>query len=67
MNVVVVDEKFFTNAEFAGLRDFARCGECLARIASGNEGQSLMGEEAAAIQWARCAQCRSGTAPWYRR
>ena len=66
MAVLIVDEKFFTSEDAAGLRDFAQCGECLARGAAEHERQSLTGEAAANLQWTECAQCRSGTPPSYR-
>jgi hypothetical protein len=67
MAVLFVDESFFKSEDAAGLREFAQCGECLARGASEHEGQSLTGEEAAKLQWTECAKCRSGTPPAYRR
>ena len=56
----LVDENFLASAEAQGLRELARCGECLARCALESERQRLSDEEAAATQWARCAQCRCG-------
>lgn len=66
MTALSVDERFFMSEDTAALRNFARCGSCLTRSASDHELQSLTHEEAANVQWARCAQCRSGTADWYR-
>jgi len=53
----------------ASLREFARCGECVARIASRHDarGNFLTAEDAANLQWVRCAQCRCGTEDWYMR
>ena len=73
MDTLFANETFFTSEDTAAreealcIQDLARCGECLARSASDLEGQSLTGEEAANVQWARCAQCRSHTVDWYRR
>ena len=62
-----VDESFLASAEAQSLRGFACCGECLSRIAAQAADQGLGSEERARQQWARCAQCSAGTAPWYRR
>ena len=61
------EAKFLASDEAACVHDFAHCGECLARTSSEREGESLTSDEAASLQWALCAQCRCGTAAWYRR
>jgi hypothetical protein len=60
------ESRFLASEEAAGARDFARCGECLARSVAEREGESLTSGEAAGVQWVLCAQCRCGTAAWYR-
>ena len=60
MAKLIVDDNFLASAEVAqSLQGFARCGECLARAALEPEIKRLANEEAASLQWARCAQCRS--------
>jgi hypothetical protein len=61
------EAKFLASEEAACVRDFAHCGECLSRTASELEGEFLTSEEAARLQWTLCAECRCGTAAWYRR
>ena len=63
---IFVDESFVMGAQTQGLQELARCGECHARSALEPEALCLTNEEAASIQWARCAQCRSGIATWHR-
>jgi hypothetical protein len=50
------------------LRVFAQCGDCLMNSAPqfDDGGYPLSGEQAANLQWLRCAQCRSATHDWYR-
>lgn len=60
------EAKFLASEEAACVRDFAHCGECLARSAAEREGESLTSDEAASLQWALCSQCRCGTSAWYR-
>ena len=67
VNTIFVDERFFRSEYAAGFRQFARCGECRIRSAPEYQRQSLMAEEAANLQWVRCAQCRAGTVDWFQR
>jgi hypothetical protein len=60
------ESRFLASEAAACVRDFARCGECLARSAVEREGESPTSGEAAGVQWVLCAQCRCGTAAWYR-
>jgi hypothetical protein len=60
------EAEFPASEEAACLQDIARCGECLARTAPEREGEPLTSDAAASLQWALCAQCRCGTAAWYR-
>jgi hypothetical protein len=61
------EANFLAGDESAAVRDFARCGECLARTAPELEGKTVSSEQAASLQWALCARCRSGTDAWYPR
>jgi hypothetical protein len=58
--------RFLASEESVCVQDLAKCGECLARIGSDRKGKAVSSEEAARLQWAMCAQCRCGTAAWYR-
>ena len=59
------DEAGFLASEGAAcIQDIARCGECLAAMAAEHRGESLTDDDAASLQWARCAQCRCGSAAW---
>lgn len=60
------ESRFLASGETACVRDFARCGECLARSAAERGGESPNSSEAAGVQWILCAQCRCGTAAWHR-
>jgi hypothetical protein len=60
------ESRFLASEEAACVQDFARCGECLARSAAERAGESPTSGEAAGEQWVLCAQCRCGTAAWYR-
>jgi hypothetical protein len=66
MTTLYVDENFLMSKDAIALRDLARCGNCLTGSASDHAFRSLTQEEAANLQWVRCAQCRSGTVDWYR-
>ena len=61
------DAKFLASTDAAGMQAFANCGECLATSAAEHAGESATADEAASLQWARCALCRCGTNTWNRR
>jgi hypothetical protein len=61
------DAQFLASEDAAGMQQFANCAECLARCAVEHAGESRTSDEAASIQWARCALCRCGTTTWSRR
>jgi len=61
------DAQFFASNDAAGMQQFANCAECLAHSAAEHAGESRTGDEAASLQWARCALCRCGTTTWSRR
>jgi hypothetical protein len=61
------DAKFLASKDAAGMQEFANCAECLAHSAAEHAGESATADEAASLQWARCALCRCGTAAWDRR
>lgn len=69
MAVLTYTDDVLTSAELACLQRFARCGQCQGRSASlfDDEGNRLTDEQAASLQWVRCAQCRVGTHDWFRR
>ena len=67
MTPLFIDEKHFKNEEAAENWEIAKCGECLVISKSELERQALTEEEAANLQWVRCAQCRAGTHDWMRK
>lgn len=67
MPVSLDEARFLASEDAACMQAFARCGECLARSAEEMACDRLTEDEAASLQWVRCAQCRCGAADLYRR
>jgi hypothetical protein len=63
------NQRFLMSPELACLQVLARCTDCVRRTPPqfDDDGNPLTNEQAANLQWVRCAQCRCGTHDWYRR
>lgn len=59
---------FALSEEMRSLQVLARCAQCIGRSPPefDDAGKPLTNEQAAHLQWVRCAQCRCGTHDWYR-
>ena len=62
------NDGFSMSTEMKSLRVLARCTKCIGRFPPeyDEQGNALTNEQAAHLQWVRCAQCRCGTHDWYR-